>query len=48
VAVSWQIYAFTHSTLQLGIAALVQVAPSGLLMLRQDTQPISFAGIASY
>jgi MFS family permease len=33
VAVGWQIYALTHSTLQLGLAGLVQFAPSALLML---------------
>ena len=32
VAVGWQIYALTHSALDLGIAGLVQFAPSALLM----------------
>ncbi|HUK01503.1 MAG TPA: MFS transporter [Steroidobacteraceae bacterium] len=32
VAVGWQIYALTHSALNLGIAGLVQFAPSALLM----------------
>ena len=33
VAVGWQIYALTHSALDLGLAGLVQFAPSALLML---------------
>lgn len=32
VAVGWQIYALTHSALDLGLAGLVQFAPSALLM----------------
>lgn len=32
VAVGWQIYALTHSALNLGLAGLVQFAPSALLM----------------
>jgi MFS family permease len=33
VAVGWQIYALTHSALDLGLAGLAQFAPSALLML---------------
>lgn len=33
VAVGWQIYALSHSALALGLAGLVQFAPSALLML---------------
>jgi MFS family permease len=33
VAVGWQIYALTHSAFDLGLAGLVQFAPSALLML---------------
>jgi MFS family permease len=33
VAVGWQIYALTHSALDLGIAGLVQFLPNALLML---------------
>jgi MFS family permease len=33
VAVGWQIYALTHSALDLGLAGLVQFLPSALLML---------------
>ena len=33
VAVGWQIYALTHSALDLGLAGLVQFVPSALLML---------------
>jgi MFS family permease len=33
VAVGWQIYALTHSAFKLGLAGLVQFAPSALLML---------------
>jgi MFS family permease len=32
VAVGWQIYALTRSTLDLGLAGLVQFVPSALLM----------------
>src|ERR1700742_2243478 len=33
VAVGWQIYALTHSTLDLGLAGLVQFLPSALLLI---------------
>lgn len=34
----WQIYALTHSALDLGLAGLVQLAPSALLMLNASNQ----------
>jgi hypothetical protein len=44
VAVSWQIYAITHSAMALRMIGLMQFLPSVLLALLRDTLRISSIG----